>query len=82
MRTTITIDDDVAVLLDGLRRERGGTFRQVVNDALRAGLVHLTGPGPRAPVQPTRTVSLGPLLLPSLDDVSEALAQVEGDAYR
>lgn len=38
MRTTITLDDDLAAQLRRLARETGRPFKQVVNDALRAGL--------------------------------------------
>lgn len=39
MRTTITLDDDLAAQLRRLARETGRPFKQVVNDALRAGLL-------------------------------------------
>ena len=39
MRTTLTIDDDLAVALHKLARDTGRPFKQVVNDALRAGLL-------------------------------------------
>jgi Arc/MetJ family transcription regulator len=38
VRTTITIDPDVAALLDAVMRERGTSFKEAVNTALRAGL--------------------------------------------
>lgn len=38
MRTTITLDPDVAVLIERVMTERNLTFKQAVNDALRAGL--------------------------------------------
>ena len=38
MRTTLTIEDDVAVRLERLRRERDTNLKDVVNDALRQGL--------------------------------------------
>lgn len=38
MRTTITLDDDVAAQLRRLAHETGRPFKHVVNDALRAGL--------------------------------------------
>ena len=41
-RTTVTIDADVETLLDQVMRERGITFKEALNSALRAGL------GPRA----------------------------------
>jgi hypothetical protein len=81
MRTTLTLEDDVAVLLERLRRERGLTFKEIVNQALREGLLALeTKPA----VQPfrTRTVSAGRCLLPNLDCVSEVLAVTEGENHR
>jgi hypothetical protein len=38
MRTTVTLDDDLAVELQRLARERGTGFRQVINDVVRRGL--------------------------------------------
>jgi hypothetical protein len=37
-RTTVTLDPDVATLLDQVMRERGLTFKEAVNSAIRAGL--------------------------------------------
>ena len=39
MRTTLTLDDDVAAKLKTTARKSGRAFRDVVNDALRRGLV-------------------------------------------
>ena len=38
MRTTLTIDDDVAVRLERERRRRRVSFKTLVNDVLRTGL--------------------------------------------
>lgn len=38
MRTTITLDPDVEILLKKAMRERGLTFKDAVNQAVRAGL--------------------------------------------
>lgn len=38
MRTTVTIDDDVAQQIRRLMRERGAGFKEVLNDVLRRGL--------------------------------------------
>jgi hypothetical protein len=38
MRTTVTIEDDIAARLESLRRERGLSFKEALNDTLRAGL--------------------------------------------
>jgi len=38
MRTTITLEPDVEVLLKAAMKERGLSFKQALNDAVRAGL--------------------------------------------
>ena len=38
MRTTVTIDEDVAAEVRRLMRERGSTFKGVINELLRRGL--------------------------------------------
>lgn len=37
MRTTVTLDPDVEALVKKAMRERGLTFKQAVNDAIRVG---------------------------------------------
>ncbi len=39
MRTTITLDPDVETLVKNAMRERGLSFKEAVNDAIRAGMV-------------------------------------------
>jgi hypothetical protein len=46
MRTTLTLDPDVADRLRALARERGLPFKQVVNAVLRRGLGDGRGPEP------------------------------------
>lgn len=55
MRTTLTIDDDLAAKLHEVARERSTSFRDVVNSALRAGLGTEAGPKPFR----TRTAKIG-----------------------
>jgi hypothetical protein len=38
MRTTVTLDPDVAAKLKALARQRGISFKQALNSAVRAGL--------------------------------------------
>ena len=40
MRTTLTLDDDVADFLETQSRLQGRPFEQVVNDVLRRGMAH------------------------------------------
>lgn len=44
MRTTLTIDDEIAMSLRDLAHRSGRPFRQVVNEALRKGLHALENP--------------------------------------
>lgn len=44
MRTTLTLDDDVAARLDRYQHERRATFKQAVNEVLRQGLDALDAP--------------------------------------
>lgn len=82
MRTTLTLDDDVAARLEQLREQRRLPFRTLVNDALRRGLAAVDAPkGPRT-APPTSPVSLGGALLPDVDDVAAVLAAAEGDRRR
>ncbi len=82
MRTTLTLDDDVAAKIERLRKARNGSLKDLVNQALREGLKHLGTPGPkRAPFR-TETVDLGRCLLGNVDNVADALAVEEGEAFR
>ena len=38
MRTTVTLDPDVEALIRRAMRERGLSFKQAVNEAIRAGI--------------------------------------------
>ncbi len=38
MRTTVTLDPDVQALVEAAMRERGISFKQAINDAVRASL--------------------------------------------
>ncbi len=43
MRTTVTLDPDVEQLVNRTMRDRGLTFKQAVNEAIRAGLAPRRG---------------------------------------
>jgi hypothetical protein len=81
MRTTLTIDGDVAVRLERLQRERDTSLKQLVNDALRQGLNQLEAKQkPRKPFR-MRTFDGGKPLVP-LDNIAETLAMIEGEDYK
>lgn len=81
MRTTLTLDDDVAAALERLRRDRGTGLKALVNEALREGLKQMRARPARCERFRTQSVELGRLRVGSLDNISEALAVAEGDAF-
>lgn len=82
MRTTLTLDPDVAAQLKRAMRARGDTLKDTVNAALRAGLALLTTPQPAADVFTVETLNLGPSLVGSLDNIEEVLSRAEGEEHR
>ena len=77
MRTTVTLDDDVAALIEGERARTGESFRAAVNRLLRRGgrAVPLpTSPPalPELPGSPLLDVSDVSALLAILDDERRA----------
>ncbi len=82
MRTTLTLEKDVAARLEQVARRRRLSIKAVVNEALRSGLASMDAPAmPRARFR-TTGFDLGPSLVGSLDNVEEVLARVEGDDHR
>jgi hypothetical protein len=82
MRTTMTLDEDVAARLQQVARRRGQRIKVVVNEALRQGLDCLEQASAPAPAFRTIGFDLGPSLVGSLDDVEGVLARVEGERHR
>ncbi len=82
MRTTLTLDDDVAALLSKVRAARKAELKQIVNEALRHGLMQMTSqPRLRKPFQ-TRSVFLGRCLVGNVDNVAEILEIAEDEALQ
>lgn len=58
MRTTVTLDPDLAAKLRALARERGESFKETLNDVLRRGL---SGGGKARPYRlKTRALGIRP----------------------
>ena len=81
MRTTLTLDDDVAVRLERERRKRRLSFKAIVNEVLRTGLDTLGQPSRRPVRFRTKGFDLGPSLVGSLDNVEEVLSRAEGEDH-
>lgn len=82
MRTTLTLDDDVAARLQTEARRSGRPFKTVVNEYLRAGLAQ------RRTLQALPAFHIesrhmgGPLPGLSYDNIAALLDEVEGSGHR
>lgn len=76
MRTTLSLDDDVAAAVQRLRAERNIGLSDAVNELIRAGLV---APAPRMTFR-QRTADLG--LRIDVSNVADALERLDGPAAR
>jgi hypothetical protein len=82
MRTTLTLDEDVAALLKRAMSRQRRSLKDVVNDALREGLARQVSPRSPSARFETRGVDLGRCLVPSLHNISQVLALAEGEDYK
>ncbi len=82
MRTTLSLDDDVAALIARIRKSRNASLKDVVNAALREGLVKMGAPAPPRKPFRTKALSVGRCRFPNLDNVAEVLAIAEGEQYK
>lgn len=78
MRTTLTLENDVATRLRAEARRTGRSFKDLVNECLRRGLAQgePTRAVERFAVKPRDLGVLQPGL--SLDNVAELLERIEG----
>jgi Arc/MetJ family transcription regulator len=81
MRTTLTLDDDVAAQLERLRRTRNANLKDLVNEALRRGLRDMSTPQKKRRMFRTRAFRMGKPLV-NIDNVAEALAYLEGEGFK
>lgn len=82
MRTTLTLDTDVAEAVDKeVRRRPKSTYKDVVNDLIRAGL-HAKREMKRAPKFTVRARGMGLRRGLNYDDIGGLLEEVEGAAHR
>jgi hypothetical protein len=74
MRTTVTLDPDTALIVSRRMRERGVSFKQALNDAIRAGAA---GPAATQPFR-TETASMGETRV-NLDRALQLAAELEDE---
>ena len=82
MRTTITLDDDVAEKLRlEMQRRRTNNFRETVNEVLRRGLLARREFGAVKPFK-VRARRLGNQVGLNYDNIGELLEQLEGASHK
>lgn len=79
MRTTLTLDPDVAARLLLLRQRSRRPLKEVVNAVMRAGFDSMDRPDMPPQTYRTPPVSLGGSLVSQVDNVHEVLSVAEGD---
>lgn len=82
MRTTITLEDDVAASLKRLEKRRGVKFKALVNEALREGIKRMMTPVKKRGKHRTRAIDLGSCRAANVDNVAEILAVAEGESFK
>ena len=80
MRTTLTLDDDLAGLLKERARELGIPFKEAVNRTIRAGIGEATAPL-HHPVPKTITHSFGFKPGVDLDKLGQLADELEAEAF-
>jgi len=72
IRTTVTLDDDIAAAVEQLRREQGVGLSEALNEIARAGLV-----GRTPATEPVRLETRSMRLRVDVSNVAEALNAAE-----
>jgi Arc/MetJ family transcription regulator len=81
MRTTLSLDDDVAAQLERFRRKHEMSLKELINDALRRGLREMNARSrPREPFNMKTFDMGGPRV--DIDNIAEALAYAEGEGFK
>jgi hypothetical protein len=81
MRTTLTLDRDIAERVKSATRKSGRPLKQIINEALGAGLDQLSQPRVAKPYR-TKSRNMGLREGIQLDNVQELLSQIEGQDAR
>jgi hypothetical protein len=77
MRTTLTLDDDVAIRLERLRKERDTGIKETVNDVLRRGLDAAEKPPAKRKPFRTRVFDAGKPLFDSPEELKALMNKLQ-----
>ena len=82
MRTTVTLDDDVAAKLQAeMRRQRSNNFKKILNDVLRRGLLVRRELAASKPFR-VRARRMGKMQGLNYDNVGELVEYLEGAEHK
>ena len=76
------MDDDVSAMIQKLQTRKGISFKQIVNDLLRKGLLSDWKTGESKEQYSTPELSAGKCCFPDLDNVADILSVAETEDYR
>ena len=80
VRTTLTLDDDLAGLLKQHAQQSGVSFKEAVNRVIRAGLERVTTAKPTAPPEmPSYSLGFRPGV--DLDKLNQLADELEAEAF-
>ena len=80
MRTTLTLDDDNAIRLERLRKERDGSLKEVVNEIIRRGL-DASEPAKDAAPFKTSAMDLGKPFFNTPEELKALIMELEEEDY-
>jgi hypothetical protein len=81
VRTTLTIDDDIAVLVEQEQRRSGDSFKGTVNSLLRRGLTAKEKSAERAPFE-VKPLYMGLRPGQNYDNIEALLEELDGPGHR
>lgn len=81
MRSTLTIDDDIAALIEAEVRRSGKPYKAVVNELLKLGLANLRKPKPRRTFK-VKPRALGLPMGGNYDNIEAIIEELEGPEHR
>ena len=81
VRTTLTIDDDIVAKINAEMRRSGKSFKETINETLRAGLSVRRELRAAKPFK-VRTHDMGTFPGLNYDNIGELLEQIEGPLHR
>jgi len=77
MRTTLTIDEDNAVRLERLRRQRDAGMKDVINEVIRRGLDAVEVPPKKRVPYKIRALDAGKPLFDNLEELKRLMIRMQ-----